>query len=151
MKIQQLKNLPKMKYIRIGFYEDFKGEDSILISVDIYGLLELETVFDRLSKGEEKIDMKDLKLIDMRYQIPLLLCLTEIDEGFIKVNNHYEWRLTSKKWDEFHQKAIMLYRNSDKGHQYLDSDSIEKNDFQTILSLDEYQIEFWEKFSKNFS
>ena len=30
------------KYIRMGFYEDFKGYDTVLISVDIHGLLEME-------------------------------------------------------------------------------------------------------------
>jgi hypothetical protein len=32
------------KYIRIGFFEKFRGEDSVLIEADIYGLLEIQSV-----------------------------------------------------------------------------------------------------------
>lgn len=38
-------------HIRIGYFDDFKGEDSILISADIEGLLELEDVFMKMANG----------------------------------------------------------------------------------------------------
>jgi hypothetical protein len=59
------------RQIRIGHFDNFKGEDSILFSADIEGLLELEDVFLKLSNGLTSFDFSNLKLLDKTYQIRL--------------------------------------------------------------------------------
>lgn len=135
-------------YIRIGHFEDFKGEDSILISADVYGLIELEEVFLKLSNGLENYDFSKLKLLDKIHRIDLNAFTEKINIGLNKTEEgKYEWRLCKEKWDEFREKINTLYRLDKEGHHYLDSDSEANDDFQVILSLNEYPKGFWERYS----
>ena len=134
------------KYIRVGFFEKFKGEDSILISADIHGLLELESIFQILRIKGNSIQLKDLKNIDLKHSIPLTLSSSDKNEGFRKKESGYEWKLTPEKWSEFRDKVISLYKNGFDGHQFLDAETTDHSDLQVVLSLNEYNLEFWEKF-----
>jgi len=131
------------KYIRVGFFDDFKGEDSILISVDIHGLLELEFVFDKLSKEKTEIDLIKMKYVDPEFRMKIKMVSTNTDEGLIRKNGNFIWELSTEKWDEIRQKVTGLYRIGTKGHHYLDSDSKHNNDLQVVLSLNEYDKDFW--------
>jgi hypothetical protein len=55
------------KYIRTGFYDDFKGYDTILISSDVGGLLEIENAFIQLSQGLHFFDFSTLQHLDAKY------------------------------------------------------------------------------------
>ncbi len=134
------------KHIRIGFFENFKGENSILISVDINGLLELEKVFLKLSKNLTDFNFNKLKLLDNKYQINLKAFSGNENIGLLKTSHeNYDWRVTREKWGEFREKLTSMYRLGSGGHHYLDSNSKTNNDLQVILSWDEYDIEFWNK------
>lgn len=134
------------KHIRIGFFENFKGENSILISVNIHGLLELEKVFLKLSKNLTDFNFDKLKLLDDKYRINLKSFSDNENIGLLKTSNeNYEWRVTKEKWGEFREKLTSMYRLGSNGHHYLDSDSRANNDLQVILSWDEYDIDFWNK------
>lgn len=134
------------KYIRIGFFDNFRGEDSVLISVDIHGLLQLEELFDKLANNCNSFKIGDLEYIDKEYSLNITLLCDNYNYGLTEIEpNVYEWRVTKEKWANFRIKARALYLNSDKCHNYLDSDSIENNDLQVILSLNEYNLNFWEK------
>ncbi len=87
------------KYIRTGFFENVKGNDCVLISVDIQGLLEIEKAFLQLSKGSPLIDFSILKCSDQKYHVAIKayndttnIGLKQIDKG------RFEWRLTKIKW-----------------------------------------------------
>ncbi len=68
------------------------------------------------------------------------------DYGLIEIEpNVYEWRVTKEKWANFRIKARAMYLNSNKCHNYLDSDSMDNNDLEVILSLNEYNLNFWKK------
>ncbi len=136
------------RYIRIGFFDNLKGEDSILISADIYGLLELESVFLELTQKKKSIRLTQLKTVDKEYEIPITLISSDKDEGLKRVNEKYEWNLTAEKWSEFREKTTTLYRNGTNGHQYLDSANSDNSDLQVILSLNEYGIDFWKKIDR---
>ena len=136
------------RYIRVGFFQNFKGEDSILISADIHGLLELESTFIKLSEKGISFMLTDSKLVDKEHRLIIKLNSINSDEGCRKLNERYEWNMTPKKWNEFREKATILYRNGANGHQYLDSSPEVKNDLQVVLSLNEYDKDFWEKFNR---
>ena len=134
------------KHIRIGFFENFKGENSVLISVDIHGLLELEKIFLKLSKNLTDFNFDKLKLLDNKYRINLKAFSDNENIGLLKTSHeNYEWRVTKEKWGEFREKLTSMYRLGSGGHHYLDSDSKANDDLQVILSWDEYDIDFWNK------
>jgi hypothetical protein len=143
------------KHIRTGFYEDFKDYDTVLISVDIHGLLEIERIFLELSQGLSCFDFSTLTLLDTKYHVDIKayndtnnIGLKQIDKG------KFEWRLTKGIWNQFREMATVLYRNSNSGHQYLDSETnyinskenyIDTDSLQVVLSLNEYPLSFWEE------
>lgn len=136
------------KHIRTGFYDDFKSYDTVLICVDINGLLEIENVFLRLAQGLFSFDFSTLKLLDKKYSIDIKayndtknIGLKHIDKG------KFEWRLTKDKWSQFREMTTALYRNGTNGHQYLDTETgdIDLESLQVVLSLDEYPLSFWKE------
>ena len=140
--------MTERKHIRIGYFEDFKGEDSILISADIHGLIELEDVFLKLSNGLEYYDFSKLKLLDKIHRIDMNVFTEKNNIGLKKTEkDKYEWRLCKEKWGEFREKITAMYRLRNEGHHYLDSDSEANDDYQVVLSLNEYPEDFWEKYS----
>ena len=136
------------KHIRTGFYDDFKGYDTVLICVDINGLLEIENVFLQLAQGLFSFDFSTLKLLDKKYSIDIKaysdtknIGLKQMDKG------KFEWRLTKDKWNQFREMTTALYRNGTNGHQYLDTETgdIDLDSLQVVLSLDEYPMSFWKE------
>ena len=59
-------------HIRIAHFNDFQEEESVLISADIKGLLQLEDVFWKLSNELESFDFSNLKLLDKKFSINLV-------------------------------------------------------------------------------
>lgn len=136
----------KKGHIYIGHFNNFKGEDSILISVDIEGLLELENVFLKLSNGQTEFDLSNLNLLDKNFCLKINAFEDKENIGLIKTkSDSYEWRNTRQKWGEFREKLTGMYKNGNGGHHYLDSNSTENKDLQVICSWNEYPLTFWEE------
>ncbi len=133
------------EYIRISFLDEFHGEDSILISANIYGLLELEKIFSLLSEKSTEFELNKSKLIDPNFNIRIKMRSIDLNSGLKLVDGNYEWNLTKNKWSEFSDKASALYKNGTHGHNYLDSESEINDDLQIVLSLNEYDLNFWNK------
>ena len=139
------------KHIRTGFFDDFKGYDTILISVDIHGLLEIENVLIQLSQGLSYFDFSTLKLLDINYQVDIKAYNDIKNVGLKQIDNgKFEWRLTKNKWSQFREMTTVLYRISTSGHQYLDTESgdIDLESLQVVLSFDEYPLSFWKEHFK---
>jgi hypothetical protein len=95
----------KSSYIRVGFYENFKGFDSVLFSVDLEGLIEIEKVFLQLSESINDFDFKNLKLIDKDFCIDIKAFVDKENLGLKQIDfRKYEWRVTSKVWSIFRQQ-----------------------------------------------
>lgn len=141
--------IKERKHICIGYFDDFKGADSILISADIHGLVELEDIFLKLSSGLKNYDFSELTLLDKKYRIDLKAFNETDNIGLKRIEkDKFEWRLSKDKWGEFRAKLTAMYRLGNGGHHYLDSDSKANNDFQVVFSWNEYPLDFWEKYSK---
>src|SRR5438093_9052722 len=112
------------KYIRTGFYDDFKSYDTVLISADINGILEIENAFFQLAQGLSSFDFSTLKLLDKKYNIDIKAYSDTNDIGLRQIDKgKFEWRLTKDKWNQFREMTTALYRNSTNGHQYLDTET----------------------------
>lgn len=144
-----------LKYIRLGFYENFKGYDTLLISVDIGGLLEIENVFLQLSGGIKSFDFSTLTLLDTKYKVELKAYNDIINHGLIKIETgKFEWRLTNYLWNQFREMTTELCRKGKGGHHFLDFESnyfnseenhIDVDSLQVVLSLNEYPLSFWQE------
>ncbi|WP_143470480.1 hypothetical protein [Labilibaculum filiforme] len=133
----------EQKHIRIGYFDNLKGEGSILISADIDGLLELEDTFLKLSQGLTAFNFSKLKLLDKSHKIKLVAIIDMENIGLIPtIKGTFEWKVRPEKWGEYREKLTALYRNSNSGHQYLDSNSIDNKDLQVIFSFNEYPLSF---------
>jgi len=134
------------KHIRTGFFDDFKGYDTVLICADINGLLEIENVLFQLAQGLPSFDFSTFTLLDKKYRVDIKayndtnnIGLKQIDKG------KFEWRLTKEKWNKFREMTTALYRNGTNAHQYLDTETgdIDLDSLQVVLSLGEYPLSFW--------
>lgn len=133
------------KYIRIGFFENFKGADSVLIEADIYGLLELEDVLLNLAMNKKVCKTQDLKLLDSKHGLNIQMTPGNKNNGLKKSVDTYEWTLTPEKWNDLREMTTVLIKDNAGGHQYLDLDTSPFDDLQVVLSFDEYGIDFWDK------
>jgi hypothetical protein len=143
------------KYIRTGFYDDFKGYDTVLISTDINGLLEIENLFLLLAQGLPSFDFSTLKYLDNRFHVYIKAFNDTINAGLKQIDKgKFEWRLNKEKWNQFREMTSALYRNGISGHQYLDSETnhfdkesnfIDLDSLQVVLSLNEYPLSFWQE------
>ena len=136
------------KHIRTGFYDNFNGYDTVLISVDIHGLLEIENVFLQLAQGLPSFDFSRLKYLDQKFHVGITAYNDITNIGLKQINKgKFEWRLKKTKWSQFREKATALYRISNSGHQYLDTETgdINLDSLQVVLSFDEYSLSFWDQ------
>ena len=133
-------------YIRIGYFDNFKGEDTILISVDINGLLVLEELFLKLSNGLSDFHLTNLKSLDVNFHLKINAITSNENIGLRKtISDNYDWINTKQKWSEFREQVTTMISNSKGGHHYLDSNSVDCNELQVVLSWDEYSLVFWEE------
>ena len=137
--------------IRIGYFENFKGEDSILISVDINGLLELEDLFLKLAEGLNEFDFSQLNSLDSIFKLKIKAYNDKDNIGLKQTEpKTYEWKVSKEKWGVFRERITGLRMNVVSGHQYLDSDFVDNDDLQVIISLNEYPLTFWLKHKIGF-
>jgi hypothetical protein len=143
------------KHIRTGFYDNFKGYDTLLISVDINGLFEIENAFLQLAQGLSCFDLTTLKYLDSKYQVGIKAYVDTANTGLKQIDKgKFEWRLNQEMWKQFKEMATALHRSGDGGHQYLDSEAnyynkktnfIDPDSLQVVLSLGEYPLSFWKE------
>lgn len=135
-------------YIRIGFFKGFRGYDTVLISVDIGGLLEIENAFAELSQGLSFLDLSKLCHLDEKFHADIKAHNDTINSGLKQIDKgKFEWLLTKNKWRQFREMATALYRLGTSGHQYLDTETgdVNSESLQVILSLNEYSLSFWQE------
>ena len=131
--------------VKIGFFKEFRGEDSILISTDINGLLELEKIFENLSKEMNEFDFLNLESLDKKHFLNLKLYADNSNIGLKEIEGIFEWRVDKIKWKNFREKLTSMIRNSLKSHNYFDSDANNSDDYQVVISLNEYDDKFWDE------
>jgi len=130
-----LSMMNEKSYIRIKYFPDFKGKESLIISADIKGLLELEEVFWQLSDDRDNYDFSNLKLLDKEFDINLSAFKGMNDVG-LKRNSTgtFEWIVTKEKWGHFRERLTGLYRIGSDGSRTLNADQNHEEEIQVIFS-----------------
>ena len=140
MYFQIVKQITMQKKIYIGFFEDDQGEGRIQIAADIFGLIEMQKIFFRLSDGQNSFNFSDLQFLDNKFRINLVAYSDTMNLGLrLTDNDTYEWRVTKEKWSEFRENLLMLCVDYRKQHIYLESNSEDNSDLQVIFSYDEFK------------
>jgi hypothetical protein len=137
-----------VNYIRTGFYDDFKGYDTLLISVDMGGLKEVQDAFTQLSKGQAQFDFSTLKFLDKKFRVSIKAYADSKDSGLKQIaRGEFEWRLTKTKWYHFEELLSALSGGSSNAHQYLDFETgdVDLDSLQVVFSLNEYPLSFWQE------
>ena len=111
----------------------YRGEDSILISVNDAGLQAWVSFLEEFIDNEETCSLKQLKANYHNINKPIILSFSDTNSGLIEDKNEFQWSLTKKV-----EILLCLSKSLDcNGHQYLDSDSEENIDLQVVLGLNE--------------
>lgn len=125
--------------IRVGFFRNFKGSDSVLIDADHKSMAALQRLFSRLASGSSPLDITAESDVIRYRNIALLAELSETN-GRVRetTTGLLKWSGTSAYWTDAEAKIVALC-GVKAGHQYL----VEEGAVQVVVSLGEYGADWW--------
>lgn len=131
-----------MGIIRIGFFEDFKSEDTLLLEGDQEGLHQLLEVIRALISGEDdSVAIEILPFVEVHHGVRLLAQRTQKKQKIIQEKDSFRWLCTPEEWEVVADKITVLIE-SNTGHQYFETP---QDEVIVIVSLGEYGPAWWEK------
>jgi hypothetical protein len=125
--------------LHLGYFEDFKGADTVLLSCDPVEVLPLRGVLaDVMAKGVP-FAIHDLAIVSVRHPARLVLCPAAapsrgVGAGFIWRLNHVEFATTDSRLEVLEQGRA--------AHVYFDLDG---SDVQLMISVSEYDESWWDR------
>lgn len=131
-----------MGIVRIGFFEDFKSEDILLLEGDQEGLHQLSEVIRSLISGKvDSVEIDKIPFVEVHKNIRLLFQTTQEEQRIIHGNYSFRWDCTPEEWEDVADKITALMENN-TGHQYFETP---QDDVIIMVSLGEYGPTWWEK------
>ncbi|SMQ81018.1 hypothetical protein SAMN05444673_4093 [Bacillus sp. OV166] len=132
--------------LKLKYFEDFKGNRTILMSVDKQSLqMFFETIND-WENNNKTICLTNLPYVQAFNQTELTLCVSRNNTGLYETADGFVFTLPYEGWNYVKEllKAL-LNSKSGHGHQYIDYDSIcgQLNDTGLVISLNEYHEDDW--------
>jgi hypothetical protein len=125
--------------LRLGFFVDFKGSDSVLLTgtaTDIEHLLLALAKF--VESNEHQFSVHSLASVSPRHPAHLF-AKREAQELQHSDSAQFSWLCTANALPDIQAKLLTLV-NSNKGHQYFDLD---ESDTRLIVSIGEYSDAWW--------
>jgi hypothetical protein len=122
--------------LRVGFFENFKGHDSLLFCGDATALERLTQVFQSLASGaSEQVLVHDLPFVRVYRLVSLIAERSRKSSGlrFAPNREGFIWRLSAEDWEDVALRIVPL----GGGHQYFDYLGVQ-DDVQIIVSAGEY-------------
>jgi hypothetical protein len=112
---------------RLGYFEDFKSSDTLLIEADSEGLRKLAELLRSLARGSAKVvTIHTQPFVESHHGVTLTASLGRRD--FVArtgdASKEFRWERTASSWGEAADKVWALAER-DAGHQYLDLDEDE--------------------------
>lgn len=129
-----------MTVVHLGYFEDFKDDDTLLFAGDQAGLELLEKELRLLAEGyTDLVAVHSLPFVDSHRGVELVAYRSVYDSGVSGSKSKFIWERSKSGWNDTFEKIASL-KNSEHGHHYLDA----KNDELTIMvSKGEYSKEWW--------
>src|SRR2546425_242310 len=123
-----------MGSIRVGFFEDFKGADTVLIDVDHEGLHHLIAWLREVVSSGRNAPLSDCPGVGVQSQLRVDILGVPDDTGLVRVaEREFAWRRSEDGWTDVVHKLVAMETGA--CHQYLDGP---RDDVQVIASIEEY-------------
>src|SRR5262249_16421119 len=141
----------RMCVLRIGFFENFKGEDSILFAGDVEGMLLLSKLLADLSAERmQQIIFDDVPSAEVQFGLSIPAKCSRRSLGvrrtgvrFPSQSASFEWVLSAEDWEDVRER-IKVLEDGALGHQYPDDYLGVIDDVHVIISVNEYGDSLWE-------
>jgi hypothetical protein len=133
-----------MGSIRVGFFEDFKGEDTLLIDVDAEGLSDLIAWLRDVMSSDRKVLLSACPGVSLQADLRVEVFRSRDDAGLLRTaETAFIWQRSEDGWTDI----VELLAPMDSGacHQYLEGP---RDDVHVIASIGEYGDEWWNRHSK---
>ena len=128
-----------MGLIRVGFFEDFKGADTLLIDVNAEGLRGLITWVREVMPSSRQIPLNDCPGVTLQPGTHVQASCVRDDAGLLRTGERaFAWRRSEDGWTDVVDKLAAMQTGG--CHQYLDGP---RDDVQVIASIGEYGDEWW--------
>jgi hypothetical protein len=125
--------------LRLGYFENFKGADTVLLSCDLVEAPLLRGVLaDVMAKGVP-FAIHDLAVVTARNPARLVLCPAAAP--FRGVGGEFIWRLNHVEFASVDSKLEAL-EHVRAAHQYFDLD---RSDVRLMVSIGEYDEAWWDR------
>jgi hypothetical protein len=121
--------------VRIGYIEDFKGDQTLLIEGDQLGLTELARLLEALgTRTQTAIHLHSLGFVAMQGKIEVNAIQTPQDLGILRAGQIFLWQRSSTGWAAVGAKILGVAQQG-KCHQYLDTSA---DEVAVVVSTGEY-------------
>ncbi len=130
-----------MESIRVGFFEDFKGEDTLLIDVDAEGLRDLIAWLRDVMPSDRNVLLSACSGVNLQAGLRVEVIRSRDDAGLLRTaETAFVWQRSEDGWTEI----LELLARMEVGacHQYLDGP---RDDVQVMASIGEYREEWWNR------
>jgi len=131
-----------MTSVRIGYFEDFKSSNTLLLEADAKGLGALAEMFRSLAAGTlDHLTLHDLPFVEVHHGVQLTATRTTRDRGTRRDNagHVFLWERSADGWQDAAEKLDVLTQR-EKGHHYLDAD---EDQVVVQVSKCEYGDDWW--------
>jgi hypothetical protein len=130
-----------MALIRIGFFEDFKGADTLLLHVDQEGLKVLTEWLQTATSSEARIAISHCPGALVQSGLHVDLSRAPDDRGLVRTaGTEFVWQRSEEGWAEVLDKLAAM--DTGACHQYLEGPS---DDVQVMASIGEYGDAWWRR------
>ena len=130
-----------MASIRVGFFEDFKGADTLLLDVDHEGLKALIAWLRTATSSDRKTAINHCPGTVVQSGLHVDLSRVPNDRGLVRtVGREFVWQRSEEGWAEVIDKLAAM--ESGACHQYLEGPS---DDVQVMASIGEYGDSWWRR------
>jgi len=131
--------------LQIGYFADFKETNTILISGDAEGLLELARLLRNLEDAHaEAVSLHRLPFIHAYGGLHLSACPAG-DDGVRRIgaSSSFKWHHSQEGWLESAEKIEVVAHEDRPGHNYLGATAAE--DAVIMVSKGEYDRAWWKE------
>jgi len=131
-----------MGLVRVGFFQDFKSSDTLLIDGDSDGLRSLSRTFRQLATtGTTRVALHALPFVEIHQGLQIHASRSDRHAGAaFQGAGRIAWICSEPAWESAADKVDVL-SNKGSGHEYLDDSS----DVTVMASIAEYGEIWWQE------
>lgn len=133
-----------MARVRLGYFEDFKMNHTLLLEADAAGLRALVATFRALASGRVAgVALHHLPFVEVHHGVQLTAVRGSRNRGARRasIRNVFGWERTKDGWHDLAEKLDLLVGQKD-GHYYVEEP---EDDVVIQVSKGEYGDDWWRR------